>query len=302
MSLGDDGYSGNGQDSGRPGGEYRDYGDRHLTRTRLPEGEGDPYAPARRGGRGGRGGGRAGMSSRNLVTVVGVVVLLIAAIAFANRGGGDSASDDSEKDGGRTASAQPTVPTGTRPVSGRDAATGIASGFAQTEQGAQSAASNYAVALGSSDMFATNKRHDIVKTVMAPASVDKYQGTLDQAYSSGFFKSLGLNEDGSTPKGYTFVSRTIPVGTKATKFSKDVATVEVWCTGLLGLAGEGSTKPVTTGWFTITMQLTWTGSDWKASDHSQKDGPAPIGGDVPASSAEAIANAVNGYGGFTYAR
>ncbi|MFE1842779.1 hypothetical protein ACFW8Z_04800, partial [Streptomyces sp. NPDC059515] len=70
MSLGDEhqateGYGGTGQ-----------------TRTRLPEGEGGgPYGGARRTGR---------SSSRSLVTVVGVVVLLIAAIAFANRGGDGS--------------------------------------------------------------------------------------------------------------------------------------------------------------------------------------------------------------------
>lgn len=71
MSLGDDqegsgGYGGTGQ-----------------TRTRYPEGAGDVYGGARRSGR---------SSSRSLVTVVGVIVLLIAAIAFANRGGDDGSS------------------------------------------------------------------------------------------------------------------------------------------------------------------------------------------------------------------
>ncbi|MGW1076211.1 hypothetical protein [Streptomyces sp. NPDC002537] len=294
MSLGDDGY---GQDSGRQGGDYGEFGgtDRHLTRTRLPEGESDPYGPSRRP-RGGRGGG---LSNRNLMTVVGVVVLLIAAIAFANRGG---SSDDSDSGSGSKPNAQATAPTGEKPVSGKDGATGIASGFAHTEQGAQSAAANYAVALGSADMFTANKRHDIVKAVIAPSAVEKFQGTLDQAYSSAFFKNVGLNGDGSAPKGLTFVSRTIPIGTKVTQSDKDAATVEVWCTGLLGLAGEGSTKPVSTGWFTITMHLTWIDNDWKAIDHSQKDGPAPVSGDVPASSANDITNAVNGFGGFTYAR
>ncbi|MEU8550118.1 hypothetical protein AB0C81_24565 [Streptomyces roseoverticillatus] len=280
MSLGEDGYD-------------EDHG---LTRTRLPEGEGDPYAPRR--GRGGRGGARGGMSSRNLITVVGVVVLLIAAIAFANRGGG-SDSGDSEKSGDKVSSGA-TAPSGVKPVGGKSG--GIASGFARTEQGAQSAASNYAVALGSSDMFSADKRHQIVQTVIAPSEVERFQTTLDKAYSPAFFKNAGLNEDGSTPKGFTFVSRTIPVGSKTTQFSDDKATAEVWCTGLIGLAGEGSTKPVNAGWFTITMQLSWIDGDWKVADQSQKDGPAPVSGDVPASSAKDIANAATGYGGFTYAR
>ncbi|MGK5545480.1 hypothetical protein ACSNOH_12205, partial [Streptomyces sp. URMC 127] len=103
MSLGEDGYD----------------DDHGLTRTRLPEGEGDPYGPRRgRGARGARGGARAGMSSRNLITVVGVIVLLIAAIAFANRGGG-SDSADSEKSGDKV-SAEATAPSGVKPVGGKN--------------------------------------------------------------------------------------------------------------------------------------------------------------------------------------
>jgi hypothetical protein len=78
--------------------------------------------------------------------------------------------------------------------------------------------------------------------------------------------------------------------------------VEVWCNGLLGLAGESSTNPVTNSWFTITMQLEWTDDDWKIVTHSQKDGPTPVPGDKRASSADEMAKAVEEYGGFTYAR
>ncbi|MEU5129409.1 hypothetical protein [Streptomyces mobaraensis] len=289
MSLGDDGYR-SGQGSGGDGGGYGGYDadDHHLTRTRLPEGEVDPYAPQRRPVR----------PSRNLITIVAVVVLLVAAIAFANRGGDKSSHGDDENSAKGGSSA--TAPSGVKPVEGKNG--GIASGFGHSEQGAQSAAANFAVALGSTDMFDADKRHDIVKTIMAPTSVDKYQKTLDSAYSTAFFKNLGLNDDGTTPKGYTFVSRTVPVGTKVTKADDDRPTVEVWCTGLVGLAGQGSTKPVANSWFTITMQLSWTDGDWKVAEHSQTSGPAPVNGDQPASGADAIANAVNGYGGFTYAR
>ncbi|MGA5132895.1 hypothetical protein ACPCTO_24120 [Streptomyces olivoreticuli] len=288
MSLGDDGY-GNGQDYGEPAGS-----DRHLTRTRLPEGEGDAYGPNRRG----RGGG-SGLSGRNLITVVGVVVLLIAAIAFANRGGGSSSD---ESDSGNGASAQATAPTGEKPVSGKDGATGIASGFAHTEQGAQSAASNYAVALGGDGMFKTDTRHAIVDGIHTPDAAPALQRDLDKAYSADFFKNVGLNPDGSAPKGLTFVSRTVPVGAKATAYNDSEATVAVWCTGLVGLAGQGSTKPVTQTWFTMTQKLRWVGNDWKITSSEQKQGPAPVSGDVPAAGAEEITNAVNGYGGFTYAR
>ncbi|GAA2606122.1 hypothetical protein [Streptomyces lienomycini] len=266
MSLGDDHQSSGG------------YGGAGQTRTRLPEDDGGP----RRGSR---------SSSRGLVTVVGVVVLLIAAIAFANRGGGDSASSDDAGSGKPKTSA--TAPSGTRPVQ---------AGFAHDEQGAQSAAANYAVALGSDGMFHKAKRDPILQAIIVPDRVANFEATLDKAYSPKFNKAVGLNEDGSTPKGYTFVSRTSPIGTKVTERSTDNTTVEVWCSGLLGLAGQNSTAPVTSSWFTITMQLKWVNDDWKIVTHSQKDGPAPIPGDDKASSADEMAKAVQEYGGFTYAR
>ncbi|MFI9832444.1 hypothetical protein ACIHIX_32710 [Streptomyces sp. NPDC051913] len=270
MSLGDEretsgGYGGTGQ-----------------TRTRLPDsGGGDGYGGTRRAGR---------SSSRSLVTVVGVVVVLIAAIAFANRGGDDSATKTGGTDKPATS---PTAATGETPVK---------SGFARDEQGAQSAAANYAVSLGSAEMFNKTRRDAILNAIITPSRVSQFEATLDKAYTPQFNKNVGLNEDGSTPQGYTFVSRTSPIGTKATQASADAATVEVWCSGLLGLAGENSTNPVTSTWFTITMQLQWTGGDWKIVTHSQKDGPSPVPGDDRASSADEMAKAVEEYGGFTYAR
>lgn len=262
-----------------------------TTRTRLPEGDaGTARRPAR-------------SSSRTLVTVVGVVVLLIAALAFATRGGGNG--DGTGSGGGSSASgpgaaANPTAPTGARPVDGKTA--GIADGFPHSQEGAQSAAANYAVALGGEGMFRTESRHRIVSAVYDPAVLASVQNRLDAAYSADFLSNVGLQADGSAPSGFTFVSRIVPVGTKATAYTADSTTVEVWCTGLVGLAGVGSTKPVTENWFTVTEQLQWVDGDWKVESSSQKQGPAPISGDSQASTAEEIVNAVNGYGGFTYAR
>lgn len=271
------------------GDEQHGYGGTGQTRTRLPEG--DPYGGARRTAR---------SSSRSLVTVVGVVVLLIAAIAFANRGGDDSAADGNTSADAAKPETTATAPSGVAPV--RTGAGGIPAGFAHDQQGAESAAANYAVALGSADMFNKAKRDAILLSIITPSRVSEFKATLDQAYTSAFNKNVGLNPDGSTPAGYTFVSRTSPIGTKTTEYSTSGATVEVWCSGLLGLAGENSTNPVTNDWFTITMKLEWTNGDWKIVTHSQKDGPAPVPGDERASSADEMAKAVEEYGGFTYAR
>ncbi|MFE9444827.1 hypothetical protein ACFYO2_38960 [Streptomyces sp. NPDC006602] len=275
MTLGDDDETSGG------------YGGTGHTRTRLPDRPGDVYGGARRGR----------SSSRSLVTVVGVVVLLIAAIAFANRGGDDSSSTDGA---GSQPKAAPTAASGDRPVEAK--AGGIPTGYAHDEQGAQSAAANYTAALGSDGMFNASRRRGIVQTIAAPSSVDRLQSGFDSDYSADFLKKIGLNVDGSAPAGTTFVNRTLPAGTKSTSFSSDAATVEVWCNGLFGLAGDDSKNPVTSSWFTVTIKLAWSGGDWKVLESSQKAGPTPVTGDNPISGAEEIGKAVQEFGGFTYAR
>ncbi|MFF4867512.1 hypothetical protein [Streptomyces sp. NPDC000961] len=276
-----------------PGDEHDSFGGvggSGQTRTRLPEGNsGDVYGAGRRPVRG----------SRSLVTVVGVVVLLIGAIALANRGGGDPADPSAPRAGtpGKTA---PTTATGVPPVTTRNGP--IPTGYAHDEQGAQSAATNYAVALGSAAMFQAGSRRDIVRAVHAPAVVEGLLKQLDSSYSADFMRSIGLEADGTAPSGLTFVSRTVPVGAKVREYTGTSATVDVWCTGLVGLAGAGSTRPVTSTWFTLTEKLTWVGGDWRVESSTQTEGPTPVNGDNRASTTDEIAEAVEGYGGFTYAR
>ncbi|MFD9242401.1 hypothetical protein ACFV0D_10815 [Streptomyces sp. NPDC059556] len=276
-----------------PGDEHDSFGGvggSGQTRTRLPEGNsGDVYSGARRPVR----------SSRSLITVVGVVVLLVAAIAFANRGGGDpaDAAGPSSDAPGRTA---PTEATGVRPVTGKNGR--IPTGYAQDEQGAQSAATNYAVALGSVGMFQAGSRADLVRATHDPAVTDDLLKRLNASYTPEFLTGIGLDANGAAPTGLTFVSRTVPVGAKVRDFTETSATVDVWCTGLVGLAGAGSTKPVTSTWFTLTQKLTWVDGDWRIASSTQSEGPTPVNGDNRASVADDIAEAVEGYGGFTYAR
>ncbi|MFI1149976.1 hypothetical protein [Streptomyces sp. NPDC020817] len=279
----DDQYGG-----GAGGSGYGEVGGTGQTRTRLPESASDPYGTPPR---------RTPRASRGLVTVVGVVVLLIAAIAFANQSGDTPTTP--------TADTPPppasTAATGTRPVDGKNG--GIPSGFAQTEQGAQSAAANFAVALGSDAMFDSARRKAVVQAVYVPSVAAARQSDLDRVYTDAqFLARIGLDSAGKAPKGLQFISRTSPVGTKVEKFSTDAATVSVWHSTLFGLAGEGSKNPVAESWYTNTFELRWINGDWRVADFTQKDGPAPVGRDQRAASAEEMAAAVSQFGGLTYAR
>ncbi|MFF6774468.1 hypothetical protein ACFY8W_12975 [Streptomyces sp. NPDC012637] len=265
------------------------FGDEHdgQTRTRLPETGTTTRPPAR--------------SGRSLFAVVGVVILLVAAIALANRGDGtpESGTRGAGPDA-RAGSAAPTSATGVRPVTGKNGT--IPTGFAHDEQGAQSAAANYAVALVSADILKPERRGEIVRGVFVDDKVGDMESKLNQAYSRDFLDKLGLDEQGNAAPGMTYVSRTAPVGTKVTQYGDKAAIVEVWCTGVFGTAGVSSTNPVTNDWFTMTLALRWTGDDWKVDSFSQKEGPAPVNTDRTASDADAIAKAVQEFGGFTYAR
>ncbi|MFJ5264144.1 hypothetical protein ACIQAC_27145 [Streptomyces sp. NPDC088387] len=282
MSLGDDhGYG----DSARAesSGEYGGSG---TTRTRLPDS--DSYGGARRGR----------SSSRSLVTVVGVVVVLIAAIAFANRGGGDSAGSAAEsQDRPQTST---TAPSGTQPVQTTN--NGVPSGFPRTEQGAQSAAANYAVALGSTQMFHKDARHALVDGLFTAEAAARLKAPMDQAYSADFLKTMGLDANGNPPTGNTFVSRVVPVGTTVSAYTDATTKVAVWYMGMIGMSGERSTDPVTSTWKTWTFDLRWADGDWKITEDTQTDGPAPVPGDDRAATSDEISKAIEEYGGFTYAR
>jgi hypothetical protein len=262
------------------------------TRTRFAEGDTDArYGGPRRGGR---------MSpSRAMATVVGVVVLLIAAIAFANRSG------DSPDEGKTTAdpdtNTQPTSPTGDSPV--KNSTNRIPSGFPQSPEGAQSAAANYTVSLAGAGMFDDDERADLVRALYVPDVAENRLSALDEVYADpAFLQRIGLEEDGSAPTGTTFVSRINPVGTSVKAYDDGTAKIAVWYSALFGLAGEDSENPVTESWYTTTYELRWADGDWKVSDYTQKDGPVPVGRDQTASSAEDMAKAVEEFGGFTYAR
>ncbi|MET3988269.1 hypothetical protein [Streptomyces sp. PvR034] len=275
----DDQYGGTGPGHGEVGGTGQ-------TRTRLPDSPSDPYPSSRRGPR----------PSRGLVTVVGVVVLLIAAIAFANQNQDSPTTPPTTKSPTSTS----TSATGTTPVDGKNGT--IPRGFAHDEQGAQSAAANFAVALVSADILKPQVRSQIVRQVFVPDKVAELGARFDQAYGKDFLDKAGLDANGNAARGLTYISRTVPVGTKTAQYSDTSATIDVWCTGVFGTAGIGSTNPVSNDWFTMTLTLRWTDSDWKVESFSQKSGPAPVSGDRMAATAEDIAKAAAEFGGFTYAR
>jgi hypothetical protein len=229
--------------------------------------------------------------------VLAVITLVIAAVAFANRGA--APANPAVKAETQTRGRSPVPPSGLVPSS--TAHNGIAVGHPHTQAGAASAATNYVVALGSAQMFRTGPRHELIKTIADPTSEPQLQERFDRSYSATL-ATFGLDNQGNPPRGMIFVSRALPVGTHLVSYADDRAVVEVWSAGLIGLAGEKSTKPVAEAWSTTTVTLRWVNQDWKWVSSSHREGPTPVNGLQSSSSSQDIARAVEQFGELRYAR
>jgi hypothetical protein len=227
---------------------------------------------------------------RRSTIVAGVVVCAVMALGVASEWLGGSHRR------GTTAppAAQP-EPQGAVP------APAAGSAYPNSRDGAQSAAANYVVQLGGAEMFDTERRRDVVRRIADPAVEPALQQQFDTAFAA-VLSNFGLDDRGRPPRGLTLVSRALPVGVRIVDYSDSSARVAVWTTGIIGLAGATSTRPVAEAWSTTTVTLRWTGSDWKWVSFTQQDGPTPISGLQPPSSAREVADAVATFGELHYAR
>jgi hypothetical protein len=245
--------------------------------------------------------------------LLGALAALVAVIAIVNRGahhsssGGTQAAGDTQSassSGSGSATANATGPL-TAPFTGSglpaNTADRVPVGYPHTSAGADSAAANYVVAFYTPSMVGSYARHRLISAIADPAIATTLESQLDAAYQQANVGN-GLSAGGTAPSGMTFVERCAPVGVTLVSQEGNNATVSVWAVTLSGLAGTGSTHPVTEAWSTITVILHWTQGDWKWVSFTAADGPVPTSGQQVASGGQALQNAVNQFGGLRYAR
>jgi len=267
------------------------------TRVKLPP---DPYGePAP----------RRPVRYRALAFLVSAALLLVAAAVVNHRprpaGGSESPAANSSTTVPAAASAAP-APAPTTIAYDADGlpestADRIPVGYPDTAAGAESAAANYVTACWSASMVYASARDNLVNAIADPAIASEMQEQLDASFTA-IQGTYGLSSSGSAPAGLTFVERTIPVGVSLVKLEGGTASVAVWVVTISGLAGTGSTHPVTEGWSTVTLSLNWTHGDWKWFKFTQADGPTPLGGQQAPSTTQALQSAINQFGGLRYAR
>jgi hypothetical protein len=254
---------------GRPGRAPRI--EQPQTVIRLPK---DPYdgefkAPRARRGRG--------------VLALAAVVVVVAAVIAIN----STKHNNGTASQGATTGVGGGVPPATATV-GQSSAAGASSpafptasagsvlvGYPDSQTGAESAAANYSAAFASDDMVHPDSRHQLIQAIADPAIATTLQKSLDDAFGH-ILSAYGLDAQGNPPKGQTFVYRNVPIGVSVQSYSSTKAVVAVWNTTINGIAGQGSTQPITQAWSTESLTLTWVNNDWRLNDFSQAPGPTPV--------------------------
>ncbi len=168
---------------------------------------------------------------------------------------------------------------------------GVPVGYAHTEAGAVSAASQYTAALGSELLLDPDARAAAIDRIAVPdgrADLERLADTADL-----FANRLNLTPD--LLDDPAFVYRTYPIGWRVTSYSDDEAVVAVWNTGLFVAPGrEAFTSPYNTATYT----LRWADEDWRVAGLSTADGPTPPLGQ--ASDSGLIGEEINGFQRYRY--
>jgi len=279
---------------GRPGRAPRI--EQPQTVIRLPK---DPYEGEFKAPRGRRG--------RGVLALAAIVVVVAAVIAINSSKHNNSAASQGASTGvgggvpAATATVGQSAPTGaSSPAFPTQTANGVLTGYQDTQSGAEAAASNYVAAYVSEAMVHTSQRHAMIQAIADPAIAPHLQSELDTAFGAAA-RGYGLDANGNPPAGQTLVYRGVPAGVRVDSYTSTKAVVDVWTCTIDGIAGNGSTFPVSSTWSTLTLTLTWVDNDWRWNDFGQVDGPTPVGGTQQASSATDLQKAAEQFARLRYA-
>ena len=215
-------------------------------------------------------------AGRVLIAVVVAAVLLVAAAVLLAAGmeiGRARSSSPEDPAAGvftRRDAADVAAPTGPSRVEA-----GVPVGYARTEAGAVSAASQFTVALGSELMLDPAAREAAIAAISVAEGTDDLEQLGELV---GLFADrLNLTPDLLDEPGV--VVRSLPTGWDVASYTPDEATVRVWNTGLFMAPGrEAFMAP----WNTTAYRLRWVDDDWRVAGMTTDDGPTPPIGQAPA--------------------
>lgn len=220
---------------------------------------------------------------RGMAIAGGIFLAVLVLAVFMGLSGGSSGSDSDNSSAGQsqTAPVQQNGTGGGPKSTARKLVSGVPVGYSRNQAGAVQAAINYQVARSSAAYFTDEKvRHQTLAAMMTSQALDRQIRNDDNGMRQ-VLTSLGVtsgNED-------ALVARGAAMGTRVTTYTDQVATVDVWMTGLVGVTDNNAPLPVSASWTTYTLTLQWQSGDWKLSAITSVNGPTPLdaGSDSPTS-------------------
>lgn len=218
------------------------------------------------------------------MAVTGAIFLAVVTLAVVmglSGGSGGSPSDGSSDGQRQTAPTERNNTGGDTKSTARKLVSGVPVGYAHSRAGAVQAAVNYQVARSSAAYFTDEKaRHATLTAMMTSQALDRQIRNDDDGMQQ-VLTSLGIT---SANEG-ELVARGAAMGTRVTTYTDQVATVEVWMAGLVGVTDENAPMPVSASWTTYTLTLQWQSADWKLASITSVNGPTPLdaGSDDPTS-------------------
>ncbi|MCG7202344.1 hypothetical protein [Streptomyces arenae] len=215
------------------------------------------------------------------ITGVVFLALVILAVFMSLSGGGGAGSDGSSDGQGQNAPAEKGATGGDTKSTAKKLVNGVPVGYTHNQAGAVQAAVNYQVARSSAAYFTDEKARHATLTAMMTSQALERQIRNDDIGMQQVLTSLGIIA-GSADE---LVARGAAMGTRVTTYTDQVATVDVWMAGLVGVTDKNAPMPVSASWTTYTLTLQWQSGDWKLSAITSVNGPTPLdaGSDSPTS-------------------
>lgn len=255
------------------------------TKVLLPEEPAAPPGPKRRLGVL----GIVGAGSLVVVLLLGMVLLLVGHKSTPAAAGLQTTTGTTGS--GTTSSGESSGTQGSTGATAPSTDDGVPVGYARSQSGAVSAAVNFEMARSTASYFTDSAtREQILSVIMAPQSLASEISTDGQATAS-VLSNLGLSQ-GQTS---SLLVRSAPMGTKVDSYADNLATIEVWMAGVVGVTDNSSSLTPTASWDTYTYTLTWVNGDWKAVSISAADGPTPLSNNQMPTPVQQWANIAGSY-------
>lgn len=218
---------------------------------------------------------------RGMVITGAVFLALVVLAVFMSPSGGGGGSDGSSDGQSRIAPVEKNTTGGDTKSTAKRLVNGVPVGYTHNQGGAVQAAVNYQVARSSAAYFTDEKARHATLTAMMTSQALQRQIRNDDTGMQQVLTSLGITA-GSADE---LVARGAAMGTRVTTYTDQVATVDVWMAGLVGVTDKNAPMPVSASWTTYTLTLQWQSNDWKLNAITSVNGPSPLdaGSDSPTS-------------------